>query len=106
MLQEGISNTLSKVDPGYQGHLLVTLFNLGKKNYELKRGKKFCSLVIHDVAQGATLYNKDPKKIPIGRPHGRSWRKFRDFLQSNADVWAILAVLASIVSILLSARRP
>jgi len=30
-LHEGVSNTLSKVDPGYSGHLLVTLFNLGRK---------------------------------------------------------------------------
>ncbi len=29
-LQEGVSNTLSKVDAGYNGHLLVTLFNLGR----------------------------------------------------------------------------
>jgi deoxycytidine triphosphate deaminase len=28
-LQEGVSNTLSKVDPGYNGRLLITLFNLG-----------------------------------------------------------------------------
>ncbi len=36
-LQEGVSNTLSKVDPGYNGHLLVTLFNLGKKTATLSR---------------------------------------------------------------------
>src|SRR5690242_5213260 len=28
LLQQGISNTSSKVDPGYEGPLLVTVFNL------------------------------------------------------------------------------
>jgi dCTP deaminase len=31
LLQKGLSNTISKVDPGYDGHLLVTVFNLGKE---------------------------------------------------------------------------
>jgi dCTP deaminase len=31
LLQDGASNTLSKVDPGYHDHLVVTVFNLGKK---------------------------------------------------------------------------
>ena len=35
LLHEGISNTTSKVDPGYNGNLLVTIFNLGK-NVELQ----------------------------------------------------------------------
>jgi len=30
LLQVGLSSTFSKVDPGYNGHLLITLFNLGK----------------------------------------------------------------------------
>ena len=29
LLQGGVSNTLSKVDPGYHDHLVVTVFNLG-----------------------------------------------------------------------------
>lgn len=107
ILQEGVSNTLSKVDPGYQGPLLVTLFNLGKKNYEITRGKPFCSLVMHTVGDDAKLYNKDGKKIPIGRPRGQRWRKTRDFLQSNADFVSILALLATILSILWGAfHRP
>ena len=40
-LQQGVSNTLSKVDPGYNGHLLVTLFNLGKKTICIIAGSAF-----------------------------------------------------------------
>jgi len=32
LLQKGIANTPSKVDPGYSGHLLITAFNHGKQN--------------------------------------------------------------------------
>jgi deoxycytidine triphosphate deaminase len=31
LLMEGISNTSSKVDPGFDGRLLITVFNLGTK---------------------------------------------------------------------------
>ena len=31
LLQKGLSNTSSKIDPGYEGKLLITVFNLGKR---------------------------------------------------------------------------
>lgn len=34
-LESGVSNTFSKVDPGYRGHLLISLFNLGKEPMKL-----------------------------------------------------------------------
>ena len=39
LLQKGISNTSSKVDPGYDGRLLVTVFNLGSKTETLHKGQ-------------------------------------------------------------------
>src|SRR3989442_11826214 len=44
LLQLGISNTDSKVHAGYNGPLLVTLFNLGKKTIDIKIHDQFCSL--------------------------------------------------------------
>src|SRR5271166_7046891 len=35
LLQERIANTPSKVDPGYEGYLLVTAFNHGKRTVSL-----------------------------------------------------------------------
>lgn len=58
LLQKGISNTFSKVDPGYDGPLLVTLFNLGKIARRLEYEEPFCGLTILEVAQGATAYRK------------------------------------------------
>ena len=43
-LQEGLSNTSSKIDLGYHGNLLVTMFNLSKNTRSLKSGDRFCTM--------------------------------------------------------------
>lgn len=65
LLQDGVSNTSSKVDPGYEGKLLITVFNLGKREVVLDKGKKFCTLYILEVAlKGEVLpYQKGPQRI-------------------------------------------
>ena len=42
--QEGLLNTSSKIDPGYHGNLLVTMFNLSKNTRTLKSGDRFCTM--------------------------------------------------------------
>jgi dCTP deaminase len=100
LLQKGISNTLSKVDPGYNGALIVTLFNLGKRDFSLKRGDHFCSLVLHTVADGAILYNKAGKRIS-GNPTEPWWPKVKDWVEAN-KTWLELAgvVLAIVISVI------
>jgi dCTP deaminase len=98
-LQKGISNTLSKVDAGYNGRLLVTIFNLGKNKEDLHLHDTFCSLVIHSVGPGAHLYEKDEKRL-VGPNRKRSrWQRFRNWLEANpATVHvALIAVTASLV---------
>lgn len=73
LLQMGLSNTMSKVDPGYEGRLLVTLFNLGRKTVTLRRGTAFCSLCVLRVEDGATLYEKPGKRIEA--QVRRRWRE-------------------------------
>jgi dCTP deaminase len=92
LLQTGISNTVSKVDPGYDGPLLVTLFNLGKEKIRIKRLAPFCSLSIHHVEDGARLYNKPPKRIEglVGR---KLWRKITDAL----DAYHVIVLIALII---------
>lgn len=63
LLEKGLSTTFSKVDPGYNGHLLITLFNLGQTVRELKRGDPFCALTLFEVSAGARLYGKGPQQI-------------------------------------------
>jgi len=90
LLQQGISNTLSKVDPGYNGPLIVTLFNLGKSDLRLKRYERFCSLVLHTVAEGATLYNKPGKRI-TGNPRKPWWPRAKDWIETNKTLLTILS---------------
>lgn len=90
LLQKGITNTLSKVDPGYNGPLIVTLFNLGKSDLRLKRRESFCSIVLHSVAEGATLYNKPGKRI-TGNPREPWWPRAKNWLEAN-KTWLTLAL--------------
>jgi dCTP deaminase len=90
LLQKGITNTLSKVDPGYNGPLIVTLFNLGKADLRLKRRDHFCSIVLHTVADGAVLYNKPGKRI-TGNPREPLWPSVKNWIETN-KTWLTLVV--------------
>lgn len=99
VLQLGLSNTMSKVDPGYRGRLLVTLFNLGKKTVTLKRHERFCSLCVLRVEDGAVLYAKGGKNIP-GPVKGFGWNTVRDSLERNAGAWNVAQTIATIAILL------
>ena len=101
LLQQGLSNTMSKVDPGYEGHLLVTLFNLGQETVELQRRAAFCSLCVLRVEKGARLYGKPGKSIPTQtkRPW---WQPPLDYLGRNLPVLTALNLLMAIGSILVT----
>jgi deoxycytidine triphosphate deaminase len=94
LLQKGISNTLSKVDPGYNGPLIVTLFNLGKTDQRLNRRDPFCALVLHTVSDGASLYNKAGKRI-TGNPREPWWPSLKDWLEANKTWLNLLVALFS-----------
>lgn len=83
LLQMGISNTSSKVDPGYNGHLLITIFNLGKKTVRIRRGNRFCCLYILRVERNVRPYDKPGKRI-VGVVTTRRWDKIRDWLERNS----------------------
>lgn len=97
LLQKGLSNTTSKVDPGYDGYLMITVFNLGKKTIELKKDEKFCSLIISKVADGAQLYNKGSQQID-GPKDKKIFRKFWNSVLLNLSV--IIALGSFVVSII------
>jgi dCTP deaminase len=82
LLQKGITNTLSKIDPGYNGPLIVTLFNLGRTDLHLTRRDHFCSIVLHTVADGAALYNKPGKRI-TGNQREPWWPRLKDWIEAN-----------------------
>lgn len=93
LLQKGISNTSSKVDPGYNGPLIITVFNLGKKTVPLKRGDPFCTLYVLQVLEGARPYDKPPKQIR-GEPSGRLWQTLRDLLEANSAIVMVFLTIA------------
>jgi dCTP deaminase len=105
-LQQGVSNTLSKVDSGYNGKLLVTLFNLGKNTVPIHRKEGFCSLVVHDVGEGVRLYEGNPKTIAgpgavepiltrIRNQIKVKWEAVRDVLDSNRIFVEITLILVT-----------
>jgi len=73
LLEKGIANTPTKIDPGYKGYLVVTAFNHGRNVVELEPQQKFCSLYVLSVAQGVVPYDK-PGKFLVGQPN-RNWRQ-------------------------------
>jgi deoxycytidine triphosphate deaminase len=98
LLQKGISNTSSKIDPGYVGSLLVTVFNLGKQRVTLEKGQKFCTLYVLEIKEGAVPYKKKPKRI-IGEYKRGRLHKFMDRIESRQP---LLGCLFGGISLLLS----
>jgi deoxycytidine triphosphate deaminase len=96
LLQKGLSNTSSKVDPGYQGNLLVTIFNLGKRPYRIHHGERFCALYILKVGEGARPYAKFQQRMRDETPYGLR-NKFMDWLERNTAGLMVLAIIVSLV---------
>lgn len=96
LLQDGISNTSSKIDPGYRGKLSITVFNLGKRTIPLEKGQKFCTLYILDVKEGVIPYTKDGKTIR-GNPKKDLLSRFRDFIETNQTYFTIILTIATLV---------
>jgi dCTP deaminase len=102
LLQDGASNTLSKVDPGYHDHLVVTVFNLGKKKIALKQGKPFCALVAHDVAKGVNPFTGSGKKIE-GRTGVGVFPRLWDRMEARPGLLSLLSgLIGAIIGALLN----
>jgi dCTP deaminase len=90
MLQKGIANTPSKIDPGYPGRLLITAFNHGKRTERLYRKQPFCSLHLLTVEDGITPYNQAAKQL-TGVVRTRRLQRIRDALEKN-QIWITFGV--------------
>jgi deoxycytidine triphosphate deaminase len=95
LLQDGLSNTSSKIDPGYEGKLSITVFNLGKRTVELKKGQDFCTLYILEVREGVIPYTKEPKKI-AGNTRKDLLSRVKDFIETNQAYFTIILTIATI----------
>jgi len=96
LLELGLSSTYSKVDPGYRGHLLITLFNLGKATVTLPRCERFCAITIHSVGARARLYEKGEKQI-TAKPVKQPRRSPREYLEEYHIFVTIALVIATMM---------
>jgi len=97
LLMEGVSNTSSKIDPGFDGRLLITVFNLGTKRISLKKGQEFCTLYILNVQkEGLISREKDRPRMP-GLRRENSFRRITTYIESNQALLSIINLLATIV---------
>lgn len=105
-LQQGVSNTLSKVDSGDNGKLFVTLFNPGKNLVPIRRKEGFCSVVVHDVGEGVHWYEGNPKTIAgagaaepiwtrVWNQVTEKWQTLRDALDANRIFVDIVLILVT-----------
>jgi dCTP deaminase len=95
LLQDGVSNTLSKVDPGYHAPLVVTVFNLGQKEVELHQGDPFCALVVHSVGRGVKPYTGPGKRIE-GRAAAGVLPRLLDRIESRPGLWFFLTFVVAL----------
>jgi hypothetical protein len=87
------------VDPGYPGHLLITLFNLGQTRVILHRGECFCSLTLFDVAPGARLYKKGPKQL-AAPPAKQPRRSLREWLVDHQVSVTVVGICVTFIVII------
>jgi hypothetical protein len=87
------------VDPGYIGHLLITVFNLGKKTVTLKKGDPFCTLYVLQVLEGVRPYDKVPKALPGVSKRG-IWQGVRDLIERNPSLLTLLLIIATFVLVI------
>lgn len=100
LLQRGLSTVASKVDPGYQGHLTITLFNHSRDTASVLCGDEFCSLTMLNVASPSRPYDKVSKTL-AGNKKG-IFKKVRDHYFRNIGL--ITLVNTAILLVVLGSR--
>jgi deoxycytidine triphosphate deaminase len=92
LLQQGLSTTFSKVDPGYHGPLLITLFNLGQTTRILRKGDSFCAFSLIKVIDRAELYEQGPKQLDA-----RIDQRLRDRVREWLEAYHVLVMILLII---------
>lgn len=98
----GVSNTLSKIDPGYHDYLVVTVFNLGQDTIYLKRGTKFCALVVHDVAAGVRPFTGVGKRI-LGKQARGKFPSLFNYMEAHSGLISIVISLIAFAIVVIQA---
>jgi deoxycytidine triphosphate deaminase len=101
LLQQGLDNTATKLDPGYYGELHVTVVNHGRNTVRLQRKSRFCALCLFDVRGPVRPYDQGDKGMR--GVDTAAWRtRFIDWWHRNHG-WIIplaAAILSSLLTLL------
>lgn len=98
LLQHGISNTSSKIDPGYNGHLLITVFNLGKKTIRLKKNDPFCTLYVLGIGEGVVAYEKIGKKLPGNSVPKNTVAELADYVERHPTLFNVVLTIVTTIA--------
>jgi dCTP deaminase len=99
LLQKGIANTPSKIDPGYIGRLVITAFNHGKRTENLDRRQKFCTLYLLSVDDDVRPYNKGAKGVE-GRHHVGKFEHWRDRVEGYIPFVLLFTLIVAIIGVI------
>jgi dCTP deaminase len=99
LLQQGIANTPSKIDPGYEGVLLISVFNHGKQTVPLHRGERFCSLHVFDVAGPVRPYDKPGKRILGARQSPGLTHRVLDWIEANVAIMVFVQMAVALAAL-------
>lgn len=63
MLKKGIGVFPTNVDPGYQGKLVIWVYNFGDQTVKLRKEDKICALKVESILGNANLYKKSAQQL-------------------------------------------
>jgi deoxycytidine triphosphate deaminase len=98
LLQQGLANTPTKVDPGFDGHLLITVFNHGKRTLKLARHQPFCAMYVMTVEGPVRPYDKPGPTIEKP-PSVKRWQRAVDFFDRHLAAFMFLSLVVSAISL-------
>jgi dCTP deaminase len=97
LLEQGVANTPTKIDPGYKGYLVITAFNHGRNVVRLRPLQKFAALYVLSVGEGVIAYDK-PGKYLVGQPYRNWWRDAGDWIRDTTPYVAYAGVIIASLS--------
>lgn len=92
---KGILAANTKLDPLFDGHLNVPIFNVSRRKVELRKGDAFCSIAFWKT-EGPVIGSATRNAI---KPQPRTVSRFKDFVDQNFAhiVTALVAIATSLI---------
>jgi len=102
LLQKGIANWVTKVDPGYNGPLFVTVYNFGVEPQELSYNDPFCALYLLDTSpEGVRPYRGTSKGFE-GEFKKSFYQKLSDNFKAHLPIISAITAVLFLISIIVN----